>query len=86
MSHVQEEESLLCRVATTQDLAEGFQLLSTPGWATLLAILGDTGERPPKRPFAVSSLPGRAPGHAPALGGEHPAEQLTKKLKWTSLR
>ncbi|KAL3423550.1 endoplasmic reticulum and nuclear membrane proteinc [Phlyctema vagabunda] len=38
-----EEFALLCRVATKQDLAEGYELLGTPGWATLLEILRSTG-------------------------------------------
>ncbi|EAQ90895.1 hypothetical protein CHGG_02830 [Chaetomium globosum CBS 148.51] len=45
-----EEEALLCRVATQNDLAESFQLRSTTGWQTLHMILQSTGERLPKRP------------------------------------
>lgn len=45
-----DDETLLYRVATKHDLAEGFELLSTPGWATMTMVLASTGERPPKRP------------------------------------
>ncbi|KAI1143408.1 polyubiquitin-tagged protein recognition complex, Npl4 component [Hypoxylon sp. FL0543] len=58
-----EEESLLCRAATTHDLAETYQLFSMPGWQTLETILTtQTGERTPqkrKRPHGSSGEGGR---------------------------
>ena len=77
---LQEEEALLCRVARTHDLADGFQLLETPGWATLLEILRESGERPPKRPSLFS--------RESSLGYEFDSdgEQLAKRFKGASLR
>ncbi|KAL6715595.1 nuclear protein localization protein 4 [Lecanora helva] len=69
------EEALLCRVARTHDLATGFELLETPGWATLLAILRESGERPPKRPWFLS------PDPIPDYGFGSVGEQLAKRFK-----
>ncbi|KAI1356494.1 nuclear protein localization protein 4 [Xylaria sp. FL0043] len=49
-----EEEALLCKAATTQDLAETYQLFSMPGWQTLETILQATGETLPKKRFYSS--------------------------------
>ncbi|KAL8905314.1 MAG: hypothetical protein Q9207_002705 [Kuettlingeria erythrocarpa] len=75
----EEEESLLCHVARTHDIAEGFQLLNTPGWATLLAILQESGERPPKRPSPATF-------EAARNGYLEDSEQLAKRFKGASLR
>ena len=77
-SILQDEESLLCRVAQKHDPAESFRLLSTPGWATLLAILQESGERPPKRPSSLSF----DEAAANLLDGD----QLAKRFKGASLR
>ena len=77
--NTQEEEAMLCKVARTHDLADGFNLLEQPGWATLLAILQESGERPPKRPspsFLDSSS---------VYGSGSDSEQLAKRFKGASL-
>jgi nuclear protein localization family protein 4 len=66
---IQDEEALLCRVATQHDLADGYQLLSTTGWQNLLAILQSTGERPPKRPSPSDGDGGSTERLAKRVGG-----------------
>jgi nuclear protein localization protein 4 homolog len=78
----QDEEALLCRVATTHDLGDGFQLLQTSGWATLLAILQESGERPPKR-SSPSSLPSPSPGK---VDSDDRSGSLAKRIKRISLK
>ena len=85
----QEEEALLCRVATQHDLAESFQLRSTTGWQTLQAILQSTGERIPKRARAdfgtdaddrASSLHGHPAPPTPASRLSDTDERLAKRI------
>ncbi|KAI9795827.1 MAG: nuclear protein localization protein 4 [Candelina submexicana] len=73
-----DEETLLCRVARTHDLSEEVSLQDTPGWATLMTILAESGERPPKR-----SLPSSL---GPETGYRSDSEQLAKRVKGVSLR
>ena len=77
--NTQEEEAILCKAARTHDLADGFNLLEQPGWATLLAILQESGERPPKRPSPSSLDPSSI--HGPSSD----SEQLAKRFKGASL-
>jgi nuclear protein localization family protein 4 len=62
----------LCRVATLHDLAEAFQLRSTDGWRTLIAILQSTGERLPKRSRSGSSAAASSPNYASSADNEEP--------------
>ncbi|KAJ5897173.1 hypothetical protein N7504_007461 [Penicillium tannophilum] len=85
-----DEESLLCRVATTHSPADGMQLLNTPGWATLMTILQESGERPPKRPWPTAVDLKRRP-HSSAVDSprsmspKSDGEQLAKRFKGTRL-
>lgn len=70
---IQDEEALLCKVATEHDQADAMQLAHSPGWETLMAILESYGERPLKRPWPMD-LEDESPAGSPS-------EKLAKRLK-----
>ncbi|KAE8150314.1 nuclear protein localization protein 4 [Aspergillus avenaceus] len=87
-----DEEALLGRVATSRNPTDGLQLINTPGWATLVTILQESGERPPKRPWlnsADSSRPVPQAGkrflHSKPESPNSESEQLAKRFKGASL-
>ncbi|KAF9884425.1 nuclear protein localization protein 4 [Aspergillus nanangensis] len=86
-----DEEALLCRVATSQKPVDGLHLINTPGWATLVTILQESGERPPKRPWlnADSGRPVAQPGKrflpSRPESPKSESEQLAKRFKGASL-
>ncbi|CAI6282512.1 unnamed protein product [Periconia digitata] len=72
-----DEETLLAKVAAEHDLSQGLQLQQSGGWATLLTILRESGERPPKRP---------SPYIDASVGYESDSAQLAKRVKGVSLK
>lgn len=94
-----DEESLLFKVASTHDTSEGSALQHTGGWATLLTILKESGERPPKRSYqSPSSSQSASRGAAaplplehqrtmrqPSYGSDSDSVQLAKRVKGVRL-
>lgn len=89
----QDEEALLCRVATSRNPTDGMQLINTPGWATLVTILQESGERPPKRPWhdtaedsrRAAQQRGRRFASSRSGSPKSEGEQLAKRFKGASL-
>ncbi|KAJ5893259.1 hypothetical protein N7495_004950 [Penicillium taxi] len=81
-----DEESLLGRVATMHSPGDGMQLLNTSGWATLMTILHESGERPPKRPRSpVADAPRPVVNFSRNRNSNIDSEQLAKRFKGASL-
>ncbi|RMZ66699.1 nuclear localization 4 [Pyrenophora seminiperda CCB06] len=94
-----DEETLLFKVASSHDTSEGSALQHTGGWATLLTILRESGERPPKRSFqssppSASTVRGagllpveRNPGttRQSSYGSDSDSVQLAKRVKGVRL-
>ena len=96
LTQLQDEESLLNKVASTHDTSEGSALQHTGGWATLLTILKESGERPPKRSHytsqssSASHSAGRGAAHRnlarqPSNGSDSDSVQLAKRFKASNL-
>jgi len=85
-----DEFQLLCRAATTHDTSLGRQVMQTPNWASLITILKESGEKPPKRNASspIRSRNGTGTGASGDGAGVHGSidysnatEHITKKVK-----
>ena len=77
-------------MAAEHDQSDGLQLQHSGGWATLLTILKESGERPQKRSLN-SSISGGVIAehrlrHQPSFGSDFDSIQLAKRVKGVSLK
>lgn len=76
-------------MASKHDLSDGVQLLHSPGWATLMTILQESGERPNLKHRLSDFDPSPTPKkkHSPlGLDGSMSPEQLAKAVRRVSLK
>ena len=60
--------------------------MKTPGWATLVTILQESGERPPKRPWPQDSFPrGNGQSLSRSESPNSDSEHLTKRFRGATL-
>ena len=86
---LQDEEALICRVATSHDLSDSVQLMHSGGWATLMTILESSGERPSKRQYDSTMHQPPANSNNTSTNGivsNNEVDQLAKRVKRSSLR
>ncbi|KAF2234431.1 endoplasmic reticulum and nuclear membrane protein [Viridothelium virens] len=76
-----DEFTALCRVATKHDNADKMQVQHSSGWATLVTILQESGERPPKRPSPFAHMNEYGDASHTRSGDE----RLAKRLQYASL-
>ncbi|RPA86237.1 nuclear protein localization protein 4 [Ascobolus immersus RN42] len=74
------EEALLAKAATSHEYHDIAQLVERPGWQTLLAILKESGERPPKRGRLVGDEEGPSYNHGGAESSGQSEKDAEERL------